>query len=152
MTQINSDGSPARGTFFAAILVAADAVLVWATQPKRDPKWARTVLSETATELPSRYKPFRLRAINVPAALNRAREDLVTETLREWGRLALPELLAGVGLPALFTDGALKRLVDRGAVRRPGLKAAQGVQDAGTRQRGTRRERPARRAGRRGNR
>jgi hypothetical protein len=50
---------------------------------------------------------------NVPAALNRAREDLVTDTLRVSGRLTLPELLAGVGLPALFTDGAFKRLVDR---------------------------------------
>jgi subtilisin family serine protease len=113
VTQINPDGSPARGTSFAAILVAAGAVLVWATQPERDPKWVRTVLFETATELPSRYKRFRLRAINVPAALNRAREDLVTETLRVSGRLTLPELLAGVGLPTLFTDRALKRLVDR---------------------------------------
>jgi hypothetical protein len=106
------------GTSFAANLVAAAAILVWATQPEQDPKWVWTVLHETATELPSRYKRFRPRAVNVGAALDRAREDLVTETLRVSGRLTLPELLAGAGLPVLFTDEALKRLVDRGTVAR----------------------------------
>jgi hypothetical protein len=113
VNQHNPDGSPAIGTSFGAYQVAAAAILVWATHPERDPDWVRTVLCETATALPSRYKRFRPRALNLPAALERAREDLVTETLRTTGRLTLAELLAGVGLPGALTDAALQRLVAR---------------------------------------
>jgi hypothetical protein len=119
------DADSGKRTSFAAYLVAAAAILVWAIQPEKDPGWVRTILHETATELPSNYKRFRPRAVNVDEALNRAREDLVTETLRASGRLTLPELLAGTGLPALFTDDALRRLVDRGTVARSLARGAE---------------------------
>jgi predicted transcriptional regulator len=117
VTKTRPDGAPTKGTSVSAYQVAAAAILVWATHPERDPPWVWSVLYETADELlPSRYKRYRPRALNVPAALDRAREDLVTETLRESGRLTLAELLAGVGLQGVRTDETLKRLVARGAV------------------------------------
>ena len=112
------DGTPMQGTSMAAYQAAAAAIVVWATNPERDPGWVRAVLQETATELPSKYKRFRPRALDVRAALDRAREDLVVDTLGLLGRSSLAELLAGVGLLGTLTDAALDRLVARGRVIR----------------------------------
>jgi subtilisin family serine protease len=106
------------GTSYAAYQVAAAAILVWATHSERGPAWVRDVLVETARVLPSTYKRYRVRAVDVGAALDRAREDLVTDILGVSGSLSLPELLAGVGLPGFLTDQALDRLVARGVVVR----------------------------------
>jgi Subtilase family/CHAT domain len=105
------------GTSFATHHVAAAAILVWATRPEAEPAWVRKVLQETATELPSRYKHYKPRALNTLGALDRAREDVILDTLRSSGKLSLPELLAGVGLPPILVDAALRRLVARDAIR-----------------------------------
>jgi subtilisin family serine protease len=114
----STDETPMRGTSMAAYQAAAAAIVVWATNPEHDAGWVRAVLQETAIDLPSKYRRFRPRALNVPTALNRAREDLVVDTLRVLGRSSLPELLAGVGLPGSLADATLNRLVEGGRVNR----------------------------------
>ena len=78
-----------------------------------------TVLHETATALPSRYKRFRPCAVNVDGALSTGPGRISSRRRFAYRAVfTLPELLAGAGLPVLFTDEALKRLVDRGTVAR----------------------------------
>ena len=99
------------GTGFAALRVAVTASLVWATYPEKDPGWVRQVLIDTSSELTIPRRKWRPRALEILPALDRAREELVVDTLRGKGRMTLLELLAGVGLPGWHTDATLQRLL-----------------------------------------
>jgi hypothetical protein len=51
---------------------------------------------------------------------------VILDTLRSSGKLSLPELLAGVGLPPILVDAALRRLVARDAIHE--TRAATGTE------------------------
>ncbi len=101
------------GTSIASYWLTAAALLVWATMPERDPAWVKaTLLDTTDSIIVKRFRRFQPRALNMSAALDRARDDLVLANLPSGHRVSLVEVLASVGLPGLVTDGALRRLVD----------------------------------------
>lgn len=102
-----------QGTGFASLSAAAAAILVWATYPEKDPGWVRRVLIESSAELTiPRYRKWRPRSLQIRPALDRAREELLVDVLRQRGRMTLLELLGGVGLPGWQTDVILTRLLE----------------------------------------
>jgi hypothetical protein len=107
-----------RGSSFAALQTVFAAILLWASRRSLRAGQVRELLEQTASAItPAKPKSAPVpRRLDLSAALNRVRQDLIGAALSQ-GPLPFPELVAACSLTADTTLRLIGGLTERGLLR-----------------------------------
>ena len=102
-----------KGTSFAAIRVLVAAVVVWSVDRTRSAVDVRSLLIESSDPVRGRSHASRQRRLNVDAAVDAARANVVFSALK-FGSLDVSGLAVATGLDATLAEKLARSLVEHG--------------------------------------
>jgi hypothetical protein len=111
--------SETQGTSIASLHVLAASILIWATDRQLTATKVKDILVSTGSLVPSKQHHGQdyPRSLNLDAALNYVRKDIIKRTLAN-GPLEIEELIAACGLRTNVTVRIVDDLTNKGILRR----------------------------------